>query len=134
MADATVNRSLTKQQQLFVDTYISNPGLTATDCVRIAYPKTKHPEKMATQLLDNTRLRVEIDRVRQKVADKVNIDAEWVLKKYIGIIERCEESDPQTARGALDSVGKHLGMFKDKVEHSGMLGVTIVNDIPPRTT
>jgi phage terminase small subunit len=35
-------------------------------------------------------------------------------------------------KGALDSIAKHLGMFTDKVEHSGSLGVTIVNDIPRR--
>lgn len=118
----TTNRALTKQQQMFVDAYLSNPGMTATDCIRIAYPKTKYPDRMASQLLENTRVRKAISDVRQKVAEKVNIDAEWVLKKYIGIIERCEETEPQTARAALDSVGKHLGMFKDKVEMTGADG------------
>lgn len=32
-------------------------------------------------------------------------------------------------KGALDSIARHLGMFKDRVEHSGSLGVTIVDDI-----
>lgn len=32
-------------------------------------------------------------------------------------------------KGALDSMARHLGMFLDKVEHSGNVGVTIVDDI-----
>lgn len=31
---------------------------------------------------------------------------------------------------ALDLIGKHLGMFKDKVEVNGDMGVKIVDDIP----
>lgn len=31
---------------------------------------------------------------------------------------------------ALEGLGRHLGMFTDKVEHSGETGVKIVNDIP----
>lgn len=32
-------------------------------------------------------------------------------------------------KGALDSMARHLGMFLDKVEHSGNVGVKIVDDI-----
>lgn len=33
-------------------------------------------------------------------------------------------------KSALDMIGKHLGMFKDKLELSGETGVKIINDIP----
>jgi len=31
---------------------------------------------------------------------------------------------------ALEMLGRHLGMFKDKIEHSGSVGVQIVDDVP----
>jgi phage terminase small subunit len=37
-------------------------------------------------------------------------------------------------RGALESIGRHLGMFTDKVEHSGRIAVSDGVDRPPKET
>ena len=124
--------ALTAKQALFVKEYLVDLNATGA-AVRAGYS-----EKTATIIghenLRKPNIAEAIETAQKRRAEKVHITAEWVLNKYIGIIERCEQTDPQTARGALDSVGKHLGMFKDKVEHSGMLGVNIINDIPKRST
>lgn len=124
--------ALTAKQALFVKEYLVDLNATGA-AVRAGYSE-KTAKVIGHENLTKPDIAAAIAKAQQKRAEKVEITAEWVLNKYIGIIERCEKTDPQTARGALDSVGKHLGMFKDKVEHSGLIGVNIINDIPKRST
>lgn len=126
--------ALTDKQELFVREYLVDLNASAA-YLRAGYKCKENVARVnASRLLTNANIQKAIDKQQQKRANKVEIDVDWVLKKYIGIIERCEQTDPQNARGALDSISKHLGMFKEKIEHSGVMGVTIVNDIPKRST
>lgn len=132
---AANERKLTNQQQLFVDLYNASPDMNATDCARQAYPRTKYPDKVAYQLLENPRVRKAIDEARAKRAEKAAISAQWVLDRLVELSERCMQAEPvldregnstgeyrfdsSGANKALENIGKHLGMFKDKLELSG---------------
>jgi phage terminase small subunit len=87
----------------------------------------------------------EIDKRLETRAKKAGLDAEWVLQRLKDISDRCMQAeavfdregnetgeykfDSTGANKATELIGKHLGMFRDKVEHSGSLGVQIVDDI-----
>jgi phage terminase small subunit len=58
----------------------------------------------------------EIGQRTDKMQEESGMNVQWVLEKYKGIIENNVVVDPAVAKGALDSVAKHFGMFKDKSE------------------
>jgi len=72
---------LTKPQRAFVDEYLKSPNLNATECVRRAGYKTKYPDKIASQLLGNTRVLNEIEKDRAKREERTNITKDMVLKE-----------------------------------------------------
>ncbi|MNW10683.1 Terminase small subunit [compost metagenome] len=65
-------------------------------------------------------------------AEKSEVNAQWVLDRLVQLAERCMQAEPVTDRDgsptgeyrfdssgankALENIGKHLGMFKDKLE------------------
>lgn len=115
--------ALTAKQALFVKEYLVDLNATGA-AIRAGYSE-KTAKEMGHENLTKPHIASAVQEAMQERSQRVQIDAEWVLKKYIGIIERCEEQDPTNARGALDSVGKHLGMFKDRIEHSGEIEIRI---------
>ena len=72
---------LTKLQRAFVDEYLKSPNMNATECIRRAGYKTKYPDKMASQLLGNTRVLSEIEKDRIKREKRTNITKDMVLKE-----------------------------------------------------
>jgi hypothetical protein len=81
----------------------------------------------------------EQEKAPNESSEVAEMTREWVLKKYKGLIERCEASEPQVAKGALDSVAKHLGMFKEIIEarvttekgsYEQMLLAVLNNELP----
>lgn len=48
--------------------------------------------------------------------EESGMSVQWVLDQYKEIIENNLKVDPAVAKGALDSVAKHFGMFKDRTE------------------
>lgn len=148
---------LTKLQRRFVDEYLKNPKLNATECVRKAGYKTKYPEKIANQLLDNTRVLKEIAKVREKRSKRTKITQDLVLKELAIVafsdfadygeikedrslkltpfkkikegktraIKSIKETDGVNSHSMslklhdkikpLELIGKHLGMFVDRV-------------------
>ena len=74
-------RKLTKQQQNFVDEYVKDSTRNATECVTRAGYDTKYPEKMATQLLDNTRIMEEINKIRQPAMEKNKVTQDKIINE-----------------------------------------------------
>jgi phage terminase small subunit len=93
--------------------------------IRAGYsPKTA--ENMASQLCRNLKVQAAIRMVQNARAEKVNVDADWVLRKLIENVERSMTAVPVTdkdgtptgeyryegsvANKALELIGKHIGM------------------------
>lgn len=99
----------------------------------------------ASRLSTNANIQARIEELKSAIADRVEIDEAYVLGTIKTTVERCTQARPvmdrkgdpvlvetpagdiapayvfdakSVLRGA-ELLGKHIGMFKDRVEHSG---------------
>ena len=97
---------MTPKQQTFVLEYLKDLNATrAAD--RAGYA---HPNVQGTQLLSNQTVRIAVQQELDARADRLRIDADWVVAQ----LER-EATDYQNSGStrvrALELLGKHLGAF-----------------------
>lgn len=115
--------ALTDKQKRFVDEYMIDMNAAAA-YLRAGYDCNEATARAnASRLLTNANIVAEIDKRQQKLQEDAGMSVKWVLEQYQTIINNNISVDPAVAKGALDSVAKHYGMFKDKVEISGTLSV-----------
>jgi phage terminase small subunit len=145
---------LTDKQEAFVREYMID--LNATQAyLRAGYKVNDNVARAnASRLLTNANVHARIEQLQAERAKKLELDANWVLRRLKDISDRCMQSEPvlefdyeekklvetgeykfdsNGANKATELIGKHLGMFKDKLEISGETGVRIINDIPRNT-
>ena len=135
---------ITKKQQAFVDAYLSDPKMTGIQAaIKAGYSK-KGANSISTQLLNNPKIKVLIDREMQERAKRTNIDKDYVLFALADALEMARGNKPiKVSRPKEDGgsevvevirtdltamtrsaelLGKHLGMFVEKqdisVKHS----------------
>lgn len=138
--------ALTDKQVKFINEYMIDMNATAA-YQRAGYTaEGNSAEASACRLLRNVKIQQELNIRQQKMQEEAGLSVQWVLDKLRTIAERCMQAeavldregnptgeykfDSSGANKAVENIGKHFSMFKDKVEHSGNMGVTIVNDIP----
>lgn len=130
--------NLTPKQQRFVDEYLID--LNATQAYIRAGFSAKLANTNAVKLLQNTTIAKAIAEAQAKREERTQITQDYVLTNIQKIIERCmqvqqvdncltQTEDGELAQAfmfkeqgalkGLELLGKHLGMFKDKIEHSG---------------
>lgn len=117
--------ALTAKQTKFIDEYMIDLNATQA-AIRAGYSANTASET-GYENLRKPQIAAEIEKRQQKHAEKSEMTAEWVLQQYKDIILNTKVEDPAVARSALDSVAKHLGMFKDKVEVTGNMHNTTQN-------
>ena len=106
---------LTVKQADFVLEYLKD-GVGAAAARRAGYAP-KNARGTATYLLTLPHVQASLNRRMKKRLDKVECDAEWVLKRLMIEAEREGEDASHSARiAALGHIGKHLQMFIDRVE------------------
>lgn len=129
---------LTPKQKMFVKEYLVD--LNATQAyLRCGYKckNEKVASVMASRLLANDKVARAIEEAKQKRSEKLELSAEWVLENLKNIAVRCQQAEPvmafdyqarqmtetgeysfdsKGANRALELIGKHLGMFTDKVD------------------
>lgn len=111
--------ALSDKHMRFVDEYMIDMNGTAA-YLRAGYTCTEEAARVsASKLLTNPNIVAEIATRQNVMQEKTGMSVQWVLDQYKTIIENNIQIDPAVAKGALDSVGKHYGMFKDKVEVTG---------------
>ncbi|KIL45749.1 phage terminase, small subunit [Jeotgalibacillus soli] len=102
-------------------------------------------------MLKKVEISARIEELKKTRADRLNLDAYWVLKRLMDISDRSMQAEPvlewdpvekmmvETGEYQFDSnganrstelIGKHLGMFKDNNNLNVNVGVQIVDDIP----
>lgn len=130
--------ALTPKQELFIKEYLVDLNATQA-AIRAGYSE-KTAKVIGHENLTKPDIRARIDELQNQRAEKVELDAEWVLRNLQTVVERSLQAVPVTkwdyeekklletgeytfdssgANRALELVGKHLGMFKDKLELSG---------------
>ena len=97
--------------------YISNGYENKTKaykqaCKKMGRKVSKNPETSASEILGYPNVVEVINSVKMEAAEKVQIDAEWVLRNAVKVFERCMEAEAVTDRD-----GAPVGLYK--FEHSG---------------
>lgn len=126
-------RPPTAQQAAFAREYVVDFDATA------AAKRAKYSEKTAAQigyqLLQKTSVRALIAALVKKQEVRTEVTADWILGRLVSNVERSMTAEPvrdqegnetgeyryegAVANKALELLGKHKGMFSDKVEMSG---------------
>ena len=122
-------KDLNPQRATFVREYCS--GVSAAEAARRAGFKPKHSRKQAARLLATPTIARAIEATKRKALAKAELNAEYVLIRLQAIVERCMTAEPVTdkegreageyrfdsggANRALELLGRHLGMFVDRI-------------------
>ena len=146
--------NLTPKQQRFVEEYLIDLNATQA-AIRSGYSE-KTAQEQSSRLLSNVMVQDAVQKAQKKVSERTEITQDYVLTNIKKVIERCMQQEAVLARdgsplliegpegdlvplfefketGALkglELLGKHLGMFKDKIELTGKdgssLGIKVV--------
>lgn len=115
---------LTPKQAMFVREYLVDLNATQA-AIRSGYA-AKSASVEGTRLLANAKVASEVQKGMDNRADKVELDADNVLKSILDIRrDALADKKYSDALKANELLGKHLKLFTDKVEHIGGLTVVI---------
>lgn len=116
--------NLTPKQHAFVTEYMIDRNGTQA-AIRAGYSERTANEQ-AARLLANVSVASAVDELTQARAERVLITADDVLSSIKRIRDKAEADEKNgDALKANELLGKHLKLFTDKVEHSGVVNVTI---------
>jgi phage terminase small subunit len=139
--------TLNERQARFVEEYLVD--LNATAAAKRAGYSEKTAYSIGQRLLKKVEVQARIEELQKQRSAKVLLDAEWVLNRLKEISDKCMTAEPvmefdpvertmvhngeyqfdsSGANRATELIGKHLGMFKDKLDISGDLGIKIEVD------
>jgi phage terminase small subunit len=118
--------ALTEMQQRFADAYLIEPNGTKA-AIAAGYSE-KTAASTAWRLLRNTKVMAAISKARNERCERTNVDQDRVIFLINDTAERCsgegEHYQPQHVLKAAELLGRHLGMFTDKLEvDSGLEGL-----------
>lgn len=144
-------KKLTAKQEMFCREYMVDLNATQA-AIRAGYSE-KTARQLGNETLSKPYIRTRIEDLKGERMKKADISAEWVLDNLQKIVSMSTKSEPvmkwdysqkqlvetgeyaydsQGANRALELIGKHLGMFTDKLKLEGKVevGVKIVDDVP----
>ena len=145
---------LTDKQKEFVRQYLVDLNATQA-AVRAGY-SVKTAYRQGADLLQKTSIREAIEKAQAKRARRVEVTQDYVLSNLVEVVERSMQRAPVTdrkgeqvtdeegravwtfdaknANRALELLGKHLGIFTDKIraEVSGPDGGPVASEIVVR--
>jgi hypothetical protein len=79
-------------------------------------------------MFNTAKVKLRYDELRAKVTKELEEDSVFTIKGLLecmkDILDRNIGEDDKIALETIKTAGKHLGMFVDKVEHSGKLDIT----------
>jgi phage terminase small subunit len=122
---------LTDKQKRFCEEYIID--LNATQAAIRAGYSDKTANEQGSRLLANVKVKEYIDELQKNVSERTQLDADWVVKRFKEISDRCMQAvpvmeyDPDSgqmipsgefkfdssgANKATEMIGKHLGIFE----------------------
>ena len=113
--------NLTPKQQRFVEEYLIDLNATQS-AIRAGYSE-KTAEQQGYQLLQKTSVLKAIEEAKNQVSKRTELTVDMVVNGLLKEAQDYAEGSTQSARvSAWAHLGKHLGMFKDKVEMTGANG------------
>lgn len=143
---------MTDKQKKFCDEYLID--LNATKAYKAAYPNVKSESAAmsgASRLLRNVKVKAYIDEQLEKISSEKTADAKEVMEYLTSVLRGESQSEIVVIEGtgdgcsdarrmskapdekdrlkAAELLGKRYGLFSEKVELEGDIGVTIVDDV-----
>ena len=104
--------TLNAKQQRFVLEYLKDLNATQA-AIRAGYSKNTANEQ-GSRLLRNVSIKQAIAKKSAVVAEKQEISVEWVLEKLKS--QAVSGQNESACTRAAELIGKHLGMFREKVD------------------
>jgi phage terminase small subunit len=121
------NGKLTPKQALFVREYLID--LNATQAAIRAGYSDKTARSSGQRMLTNVDIQEAIQKGQLNRAKRVRRTADDVLTDILRIGRKAEEAGEfSPALKAAELEGKHLGMFTDKLDHSGEVVIRVKRD------
>lgn len=110
--------NLTPKQQRFVEEYLIDLNATQA-AIRSGYSE-KTAAAIGAENLIKPNIAKAIQEAQESLSNKTQLTVDMVVNGLLKEAQDHEEGSTQSARvSAWAHLGKHLGMFKDKIEHSG---------------
>ena len=109
---------LTDKQQRFVDEYLIDLNATQA-AIRAGYSE-KTAKEIGSENLTKPNIAKAIQEAQSRLSNKAQVTVEMVVQGLLKEAQDYAEGSTQSARvSAWAHLGKHLGMFTEKVQHSG---------------
>lgn len=125
-------RKLTAKQARFCDEYLTDCNGTQA-AIRAGYAATRAAET-AHDLLRHVGVAARLVALQNERSARTRITAENVLEALWREANAGDLAQPSGARvSALEKVGKHLGLFVDRLEVAGAGGRPLVVNLLPET-
>ncbi|MEQ1349625.1 terminase small subunit [Acinetobacter junii] len=113
--------NLTPKQQRFVEEYLIDLNATQS-AIRAGYSE-KTAYSVGHENLKKPEIQKAIQEAQEILSNKTQLTVDMVVQGLLKEAQDYAEGSTQSARvSAWAHLGKHLGMFKDKIEHSGPNG------------
>lgn len=126
--------ALSDKQIRFCEEYLIDLNATQA-AIRAGYSE-QTARVIAAQNLSKLNIQEKISELRKNISSKLELDAQWVLQRLKDISDRCVQAEPVMIRNsngemeesgeyrfdsagankATELIGKHLGMFGDKLD------------------
>ena len=114
---------LTSKMENFVNEYFLD--FNASQAVLRAGYKTRTPSRLGSKLMQHPLVAAAIAERKAERQEKFELSAEYVITKLVAIADKQEDANPQATLRALELLGKHLGLYRDRQEISGPDGEAI---------
>ena len=119
-----MGEKLTAKQKAFVDEYLVD--LNATQAARRAGYSAKTAGSIGQRLLKKVEIQTALATAQAAREERTEITADYVLRRLKEEAELTGEGSSHSARiKALELLGKHHGMFSDKLRLEGSLDVNV---------
>lgn len=134
---SSITQKLTQKQQRFVDEYIISGNATQA-AIKAGYSR-KYANTNATKLLQNTTIKIELEKRNAEIKSQKTMDMQEVMERLAAIArgETVEqqvtnkgtvvEIEPKTSDQirAMELIGKRYGAWTDKKEVTGGLEINV---------
>ena len=120
--------NLTPKQQRFVEEYLIDLNATQA-AIRAGYSE-KTAKDIGCENLAKPNIAKAIQEAQENLSNKTQLTVDMVVQGLLKEAQDYAEGSTQSARvSAWAHLGKHLGMFKDKIEHSGKLEIESLSSL-----